>query len=834
MKKKFLLIFLFSLTTAVGLNVYFRSFPINFPQLKKQAHRMVEDAAGQQVMQDVYKRFPQFDPMAKDKIFKTRLAEYKKQNRLQIDKQAKELYIKLKDKFQDDSGQTYLMELDCWHWSRYTENIVRTGHPGDELVYGRQWDLLMLAPTGSYMNWDHFLYYSSAYLYKFFSLFKKVKLFTFLFYLPLFFTAIFIVILYMFVYRTSGNAAAWVACLFIGLSQTFIPRSCAGWFDKDILNLLFPVLIIWTYLRAMDSRSLRQRLGKICFSSFWVALFCFTWMFWWFVFLIIVIYESISLAHLGYLYFYRKEKDLGPIKQHAVSMLSFIAFSFFWILVITGREPLAVLYNFLKQALTLNQQLIASIWPNVYSTVGELKKVGFGEIAQSLGGKLLFTLSLLNLLFLTYRAFFDRRLSGIKREAVIIMAIWLVAMFISVSSGVRFVVFLIVPVGISLGWLVSDIYAYIRMKNRSAAVVFMAAALIVTGGMFVNRAEKVAGSMYPLIDDTWYKILNMVKEKTSQETVLNSWWDYGDWFKVVGRRRVIFDGQSQDMPQAYWMGKALLSNDENEAVAILRMLNNGGNKAFDVINDYVKDPLKSVLLLESILGQDPDKARQALLEYLPMVKVQEVLRLLFSVPSRACFVVDNTMVFKMAAISYLGNWNFAKVYIAQNLNKEEKSQIIDRLKKLGWNDQDLQRFHQEAFLISIKNIGDWLSRRLQFYGPPASGREKDGAVFFENGFVYNPKSQTVIQSSNGQVPVSLFLVKDNTFTEIPNPNPNIGFSALVFEAPDGYKCVLLDRPLAGSLFTRLYFLKGKGLKHFIPFIDAEEGNNYIRIFNIAW
>ncbi|MFA5157405.1 MAG: STT3 domain-containing protein [Candidatus Omnitrophota bacterium] len=834
MKKNKLLIFSLLLTLAVGLNVYFRSFTINFPQIKKQAHNFIEQAASQQIMQDVYRRFPQFDPLAKEKIAKTRLAEYKKQNKQEINKRAKELYIKLKDKFQDDTGQTYIMELDCWHWARYTENIVRTGHPGDEQIYGRQWDLLMLAPLGSYMNWDHFLYHLSASLYKIFNFFHPVKLHSFLFYLPLLFTAVFIVILYMFVYRSAGNIGALTAVFFIGLSPIFIPRSCAGWFDKDILSLLFPVLIIWVYLTALNAKSLRQRLLLICFSSFWVGVFCFAWMFWWFVFLIILAYETISLLYLGYLYFYRNEKDTALLKQHAISVSSFIFFSFFWILVIVGKEPLAVLYNFIIQALILNKPLLASVWPNVYSTVGELKKIGLREAAGSLGGWGLALPALVWMVILTIRAFSSRKFSGIKREAVIIMAIWLVAMLVAVSRGVRFMVFLLIPLGISLAWLVSDAYAYISRKHKAIAGIFALAALTLIGSIFVNRAYRAASSMYPLIDDSWYKILNMIKEKTSQETILNSWWDYGDWFKVIGKRRVIFDGQSQDMPQAYWMGKALLSNNENEAVAILRMLNNGGNKAFEIINDYVKDPLKSVLLLESILGQEPSKAQKVLLEYLPVVKANEVMRLLFAIPARACFIVDNTMVFKMPAISYLGSWNFAKVYIAQNLNKEEKGQIIERLKKLGWKDQDLQRFYQEAFLISTKNIDEWLSRRLQFYGPPASGREKDGVIFFENGFVYNPKAQTVIQSSAGQIPMSLFLAKETSLAETPLPNANVGFSALIFDTPEGYKCVLLDRPLAASLFSRLYFLKGRGMKHFIPFIDAEEGNNYVRVFNIAW
>ena len=831
MKKKIVLIF--SLALAVGLNIYFRSFPVNFPQLKIQAKKMVEGMVEQRAFEDTYRRFPQFYPLAKEKIAQTRLSEYQKQNKREIDRQVNELYTRLKDRFQDDAGQTYIMELDCWHWARYTENIVRTGHPGDEVVYGKQWDLLMLAPLGSYMNWDQFVYYFSAYLYKFFSLFKHMPLFSFLFYLPLFFSAAFIVILYMFMYRGGGNLAALIASLFIGLSQIFIPRSCAGWFKKEIFSLLFPVLIVWIYLTALDARSLRQRLAKICFSSFWVAIFCFTWMFWWYIFVIIIAYEAVSLLYLSYLYFYRHEKKLKLIKQHAISVLSFIAFSFFWILVIVGKEPLVVLYDFIKQAVILNKPLISSIWPNVYSTVGELKRVGFREAAASLGGGWLFSFSLFSLAVLSVRYFFDRRFSGFKREAALIMLVWSIAMSFAVLRGVRFLIFLLIPLGVSLGWGISEAYAYFKKKNRLSAIIFALLTLILICPLLVNNAYKTASSIYPLIDDTWYKILNTVKEKTPQDTILNSWWDYGDWFKVIGRRRVIFDGQSQDTPQAYWMGKALLSNNEEEAIAILRMLNNGGNKAFEIINDYIKDPLKSELLLEGVLAFPPDKVQQTLLEYLPVLKVQEVMRLLFSTPSRACFVVDNTMVFKMPAISFLGNWNFAKVYIAQNFNKEEKGQIIERLKKLGGNPQDLQRFYQEIFLISDKNFNEWLSWRLQFYGGLVNGKEKDGVVFFDNGFMYNLKAQT-IQSSNGQIPVSLFLLKDNNFIEIAMPNANIGFSALVFIASDGYKCVLLDRSLGNSLFSRLYFLRGKGLKHFAPFIDAEEGNNYIRIFNIIW
>ena len=44
---------------------------------------------------------------------------------------------------------------------------------------------------------------------------------------------------------------------------------------------------------------------------------------------------------------------------------------------------------------------------------------------------------------------------------------------------------------------------------------------------------------------------------------------------------------------------------------------------------------------------------------------------------------------------------------------------------------------------SNRNSDEWLSRRLQFYSDVINGREKDGMVLFENGFVYNIKDETM-------------------------------------------------------------------------------------------
>ncbi|MBI5143841.1 MAG: hypothetical protein HZA30_02085 [Candidatus Omnitrophica bacterium] len=479
---------------------------------------------------------------------------------------------------------------------------------------------------------------------------------------------------------------------------------------------------------------------------------------------------------------------------------------------------------------------MASIWPNVYSTVGEMKKAGINEMARSIGGAhgmWPVAISIICMAVLFVRTFFDKKYETFKRASIMILVIWFAAMVFATTRGVRFVMFLSPPLGISLGWAASDLCSYLKNRNKILGIIAGSMILAASGAVFINNGYAAARSSFPLMDDTWYKVLNLIREKAPKDAILNSWWDFGDWFKAVANHRVIFDGQSQGTPQAYWMAKALLTDDENKAISILRMLNNGGNEAFDIIDREIKNPLRSALLLEGVMVISPERAQSTLLKFLPPLAVDEVMRMLFATPSTACFVVDNSMPFKIGAISYLGNWDFSKVYIAQNFDKQEKAQIIEYLKSFGRDEQELQRFYQEVFLISTKNLDEWLSRRLQFYSGVIDGHEKEGLVYFENGFAYNPKDGS-LRSNNGQIPRSLFLQVGDNIIEQVYPNANIGCSLLIYQTQSGYKLIMLDRELGRSMLVRLYFIRGKGLKHFVPFIDAEEGNSYIRVFGIAW
>jgi dolichyl-diphosphooligosaccharide--protein glycosyltransferase len=647
------------------------------------------------------------------------------------------------------------------------------------------------------------------------------------------------VALYLFCYYRFGNLAALVSCIFVGSAPIFVARSCAGWFDMDVLSLLLPLLITWTYLKAHGVLSFGRKILWICFSGFWTGIFCFTWPHWWFIFLIINIYEFYFLTNLVFMYLQYKEKNLTLFKEHFLSLCLFIFFSFFWIVVFAGPLPARELYYQVTAALRLNKAISSAFfWPNVYTTVAELKKANIIQIANSTGGVLSFVFSLFSMLLLFLRSSRNRRYSSFEYNSIIILVFWTLSMFFACYKGIRFSMFLALPLGICLGWVIKDAYAYFENRKMKWVVIFVLTITLLLSSNFIHNANSVAKNIYPLMNDDWHQALITIRDSTPKESVINSWWDFGDWFKVVSRRRVIFDGQSQNIPQAYWMAKVLASENEEEAIGILRMLNNGGNQAFNIINGHLKDSFKSILLLEKIIPLDPSTAKNNLLKFLPPSLAEEVIKLIFARPPEAYFVVDDSMQVKMSAISYLGNWDFLKAYMAGSTDKKEKERMINLFVELGGDPGQVQKFYQEVQLVSGDDLPSLVSHVLKFRSGLIKGKEKDGTVLFDAGLIYSPKEERfyVYSSQEGKykIPKSLFVFQNDKIKEIVYPDNDLDFSVLMLKTKDGYASILLDRELAKSLFVRLYFLEGVGLKHFQPFTEEKKQDASIRVFKIIW
>jgi hypothetical protein len=286
------------------------------------------------------------------------------------------------------------------------------------------------------------------------------------------------------------------------------------------------------------------------------------------------------------------------------------------------------------------------------------------------------------------------------------------------------------------------------------------------------------------------------------------------------------------------MARVLLTDNEEEAMGILRMLNNGGNRAYEIINEHIKDPFQSLFLLKKIILLDPQKGKEELSIFLPSNIVKQVASIIYGKPQKAYFIVDSSMIGKMSSISFLGYWDFIKVYLMQNIHKKAKDQITDYLVKLGIERQQAEKLYQEALLISNENIYDWISKKFMFYNI-ARGKAKNDMVLFDNGFIYNKSEQKVYSyfTAEGKykIPKSLFIKSEDKLREVAYPDSDLDSSALILEEEqDKYLLIMMPRELVNSMFVNLNFLAGEGLRHFKPFTDEKDGDEHVAVFEINW
>ncbi len=813
---------LFIFTLVLFICLYFRSFNIDFPQLYQQAENDIILRVRKEAAAAIEAKFPSYSSLTKSRLIEKSVADYKKSDLFAFETDAK--YSKLKEDYQDKNKQTFLQELDCWHWAHYTQNILQLGHPWDKQEGNRKIDSLMLSPLGSTIIWPQFLFYFSAFLYKAFCLIWPIPLFTFLFYLPLFYTFCLLTLVFLFSRRYLGDASAIIACLVVGLAPIFLSRSLAGWFDTDVLNLIFPFLVVWAYLTAQNSPSVKRAVFWLALSGFWVGLFCATWLFWWISYFIIIFYEIVA-------YFFLPGEKLSSRLQR---ILLFSLFSAAWIFIFCRQAPFLALPQQFFSSLLLNDSQAGSVWPNTFFTVSELRKVDIWGICRLVGSEPLFFSGLASMVLLFLKR---KKYASFKQRVIIIFVAWFALMLFACTKGSRFVIFLLIPLGICFGCLMEDLVYAPPRKNKLFFNLLIVLILLVTLLPLVRSAEKKAKESLPMMDRQWYALLEHLRLNTPQDAVINSWWDYGDWFTAVANRPVIIDGHTQEYPQSYWMAKALLSDSEEEAIAILRMLNNAANQPFETINRYLHDPYKSLFILKKALAR-PQETSKILEQYLPAEAAKEVGAMLLAKPKhKAYFIVDGTMIFKMPAISYLGTWDAAKVYLAKNMKKGRVN--LDGLVSMGIEKEHAKLIYEEAKVIPKKGLSQWASRPLKFYSKEIPGEKFAGSIIFKDFMAYSPESKEIkffsrLKSEEGGKIKEFYLFENNQVVKKSGQANGKSPAALIYNNNTDYYVVVLSPPLAQSLFTRLYFLDGKGLKHFLPFYQENNSDGFIKVFEIIW
>jgi dolichyl-diphosphooligosaccharide--protein glycosyltransferase len=978
---------IFLILIPILLSIYIRVQTAYLPTIDAAAESNIKSYIQSSLEQQVNAQYPNLPDANKqalvqqgiDEIYAKRTINLQGQE-VPIDTIIEENAKQIREQFQDEYGLTYLGEIDPWYFYRLTENYLDHGYEGDVEINGRYYDTHQMAGTprerlgGETSTLPHFHVMVEAYLYKLIHLFMpNVRLMTVVYFLPVLLAALSVVPAFFMVRKVAGNIGGLAASVFVSVHPAFVGRTIAGFSDTDGYNILFPLVIMWLFIEAIESESWRNSAILAACAGLVVGIFSFTWGGWWYIYDFLL---AVCFVSLWYLYTkeYIKEKSvywlagciifapfviikglfstINAIKARqwhdektltAFTILVFIISCSIFVSLISS--PTAF-FNALKEPIgftTIKEVGLVKIWPNVLTTVAEFNPASLGEIMGTAGfglailmllaflgigygffertelenkpllaialawiiGITLITskftsgvfalLAMLPLAYAVYKkmplltqyyvaiptfyAILIRYISSFEQSLFLFFAllglpivfgilyalyfqkkidlkygillfVWLVGCIYASTKGVRFIMILMPAFAVALGIGIAFVYKLwteviaekLKIKQWYVRIVLIAA-IIVLFYIPVGVGYTTGVQQMPLINDQWYNALNKINTESSPDAIVNSWWDFGHWFKAITDRAVTFDGGCQDTPQAHWIGRVLLTDNEQEAVAILRMLDCGGSTATDILQNATQDSYIAVKLAKEIIMQSQEEAIQTLIEHNISAEIaEEVVQYTHCTPPEDYFITSQDMVGKSAVWGHFGSWDFDKAYVVNTMNAYDKDTALQMIaKNLEISAEEAEQLYTEA---KANDANTWISPWPSYVSMPTECWQESTQLVCSSGLMLNlTNGEALIQTSDGLMhPYELlFLAPDSSFnttkynTSLLVAADGKSYSAAIIPEGNGFRGFMMDSLLTKSMFTRMFFFKGHNLECFDLFdYQSTVTGESIYVWKVDW
>ena len=773
--------------------------------------------------------------------------------------------------YENPDGLPYFSEMDSYFNFRITQDYLDHGYIGDAIINGTSWDLHSYYPQGRQAEYTPMIVYLTAFAYKFVNLFAKIPLVNVAFWLPAFIGSLVVIPAYLLVRRITNDYGGITAAILAATAPAYFSHNFAGFFTTEMFNVLLPLLVVWFFVESVRANNLRNRTIFAVLSAFVILIYSLAWTGWIYIFYVVAGATVVYLI-VSYLFKFNNVKKRSDYKnigswfidQPALfSLVIFIILGAVFALITLGPSnfsstflgPLG--FNQL-QASTLGN----SSYPNAYVSVAELQIPSITDVITSIGGVIVFPFALLGVFLIFWRLRTqkvektpkvnsqkeksnkgkrkkykskrkdskternDKKVLKEKKYVIpeltsgekkyylfvgVLLSIWILITAYSLTKGVRFALELSTPIALGAGIFVGFAFDYIRrfisVPNYQTVIMILLVVLAVS--IPVAGAYTISTGVVPGTDDNMVNSLNWIKANTPNNTVITSWWDFGHLFAAVADRPVTFDGGTQNSPRAYWVGKALLTNNESLSIGILTMLTSSGDLAPLTMDNYTNNTGKSVEILNNILGVDNTTAYNIMTTQYSLSPAQAQTILNYTHPSNpAPFVLITSadMIGKAYWWSYFGNWNFQTNNSTAYTYASGQAAVVPNNETGLGNNTTLLVSNDNAVAAQIinNNVSAGLVNVNQLQNQNVSTsvviNQIIGGLQGNNSLVMKPHKLIVIQGNNV------------TQNEIVDNSSQI--SIIINQQNGVYETIVMNRELEDSMFTKLYLLGGMNLTQY--------------------
>lgn len=343
-----------------------------------------------------------------------------------------------------------------------------------------------------------------------------------------------------------------IAALLASIALSYYNRTMTGYYDTDMLNIVFPTFIFWALIRAIQSQELRYLLYLALFESLYV---------WWYP-----QGYSLEVAFFGLVLLYTLVFDLKNSYLHkmvVVMLFSMIKLSLY--VKIGGIILLFILFKSVKEKNHLFLGALffigivlffltggfSPIWGSlkgyifkemieggtgdiklhffsVVQTVREASQISFQYFSERISGNIItFFVSICGFVWLCFR------------HPIVLLSLPMLGLgFLAYSGGLRFTVYAVPVLALGVGYLIVKLGDLIGQKVLRYIVI----SILTISILYPNIVHVKNYKVPTVFNNEEVKVIDYLKKGANREDYVISWWDYGYPLRYYGDVKTLVDG----------------------------------------------------------------------------------------------------------------------------------------------------------------------------------------------------------------------------------------------------------------------------------------------------
>ena len=436
---------------------------------------------------------------------------------------------------------------------------------------------------------------------------------------------------------------------------------------------------------------------------------------------------------------------------------------------------------------------------------------------------------------------------------IALVGLWFIGLTLAGIMSMRFIALLAAPFAIAFACFFGIIWKKLPnlFPSQENTIIAMKIVLVLVVALLfiapLSQAHKVAKSEVPSMNDAWYDSLITIKNDT-ENGIITSWWDFGHWFVNIAEQHVTFDGGDQGK-RIYWVGKSLMTPDEEQNLDILRMLNCGQNKGYERILEYTEDNYQSSELINTIIYEEKEDAKTTLENAgLTAEESDSVLEKTHCANEDLLdqyYIVSEDMVGKAGVWAHFGGWDFDRAYIYNiAVNNDEETALALIMEKTGLNEETaIQNYYDANALDGSRAVDSWISTWPNYVTPKAKncveennsivcsvkqtlGNQNgvrgvlDSVVIPKNNLgntklvITNYNSAGALVGSQEITPQKVTIGDANGYETVEIPNADFPYEVTIAKGDGWIKSIIAHDLLSDSAFSKLFFFEGVGMNNY--------------------